>query len=964
MKKIISLIFLCVVSLQVFSQSRTLYGYAVDKSSKEMVSEVRASVLRSDSTLIDTATADKDGKANFYMSSLFKLRVPSAGKYIVRCTAMGYNTIYKNIDVRDSRRNHSIDMGTFYLTRDKHMLNEVVVTATKIKMLVRGDTVVYNAGAFQLSEGSMLEALIKQLPGVELKSNGKIMVNGKYVESLFINGKEFFDNDPKVALQNLPSYMVNKVKVYNKKNELSGLPTTKRDEHLVIDVNLKKKYSAGLIANIGLGRGSNDRYTARLFGLRFSDKSRLSLVGNINNVNDSQQPGEEGSWTPSNATDGGLQSLKSGGVSYRYDNGKKFFFQSDNTVSHTDMDSRVTTASETFLTSGNAFARSMNMSRSKATSFNTNNFFNYHTERLFLRGSWSMNYSDDDNRSNELSGSFLSDPAMVGANVLDSLFLPQISSRLKSITSNRRRQEGLGAGHRFNTSLGTGMRFVTDTQTKDGLSIDASFNYSTGKTNNYSQSQLDYPSSATLQPDNRNQFTRTPNSSYNLTVNSFYEYYFRNDMQGRKGDKVIMFSPGYTFHQAYNSNETSLYRLDRLNEWSKRQIGMLPSADLLLKALDAQNSYHSGVHENQHKLNLNSSFYWYLGSDTLTNQPSLISLNIRLAGDYYRKSMDYYRNAKYFPISRKDFFFEPSVSIMYITRHSSFINLNYQMTSSAPDLTSLVNITDNTDPLNVMLGNPDLKNAHSHSVQLSFNRFASEGMRHLNMNIGYHIDQNAVAMGFVYDKSSGIRTSKPENVNGNWGINAGIDYGRALDKKGRFTFSTNTSADKSTNVDLVSVAGASASTHSTIHNMIMSEKFELDFHQSSKLQIGTQFTGNWSHATSRREDFTTINTFDFNYGMTAQLELPLEFQFNTDLTMFSRRGYQDSQMNTNEMVWNARLSKQLFHGNLTLMADGFDLLGNLSNVQRTLNAQGRVETFYNVIPHYVMFHAVYRFNCL
>ena len=116
------------------------------------------------------------------------------------------------------------------------------------------------------------------------------------------------------------------------------------------------------------------------------------------------------------------------------------------------------------------------------------------------------------------------------------------------------------------------------------------------------------------------------------------------------------------------------------------------------------------------------------------------------------------------------------------------------------------------------------------------------------------------------------------------------------------------------------------------------------------------------HATSHRDDFNTINAFDFNYGMTGQIELPLDMQFSTDITMFSRRGYQDKQMNTDKLVWNARLSKRLFHGNLILMADGFDILRNLSNVQRILNAQGRTETFYNVVPRYVMFHAIYRFN--
>lgn len=965
MKKSFLLIIFCVVAITSLAQTRTVFGYAIDKSNKEILEEVRATLYRADSTVVDTSSADKKSKKSLFYSSFFRLKVPQPGKYIVGCTAFGYNTVYKNIVVRDSKRSNSIEVGAFYLTRDRHVLNEVVVTATKVKMLVRGDTVVYNADAFQLSEGSMLEALVKQLPGVQLKSDGKIMVNGKFVESLYINGKDFFKGDPKVALENLPSYMVNKVRVYSKKDEMSGMRMRKKDDHLVMDVNLKKQYSIGMIANIGAGRGSDNRYTGRLFALRFTPNSRLSVIGNVNNVNDTQQPGEYAdNWTPSNVKGGGLQSVKSGGLSYRYDNDKSFYAESDNTISRTDADNLVNTASETFLTSGNAFSRSRSNSRSKNTTFSSMNMLNYHSDYVFFDSSLMLNYSHSNSNSNDLSGSFSADPMTVmNGNVLDSLFLPQLDNRLKLITSNRRRQVGLSLGRQLSTSINTSFRLVTDSQTKDGLSVNANFSYANSRTNNYSQSALDYPSSATALPDNRNQYTHAPNNSYNFSFSSSYEYFLRNDAAGKKGDKMIMFSPTYRFRQSYNSTLSSLYRLDKLSGWGSRALGILPSTtDSLLLAIDAQNSYQSNRHETQHQLSLDGNLYWVLGSDSVTAIPNLIGLRFSLGSDYSQKSMNYRRNAKYFPISRRDFFFNPSISLSLINQTRGMLSLNYQMSSSSPELTSLVDITDNVDPLNIMLGNPDLKNAHSHSIQLQYNKFGMKNMQNLSANIGYHLDRNAVAMGFVYNKATGVRTSKPENVNGNWGINANVDFSRPLDKKKYLTLNTSTSADNTTSVDLMSVAGSTSSSRSTVHNLNMVEKVSLYYRRNSKLMIGAQFTGTWNHATSQREDFETVSAFDFNYGMTTQAELPLKLQFSSDITMFSRRGYQDSRMNTNELVWNARLSRQLLHGNLTLMADAFDILANLSNVQRTLNAQGRVETYYNVIPRYVMFHAIYRFN--
>ena len=112
----------------------------------------------------------------------------------------------------------------------------------------------------------------------------------------------------------------------------------------------------------------------------------------------------------------------------------------------------------------------------------------------------------------------------------------------------------------------------------------------------------------------------------------------------------------------------------------------------------------------------------------------------------------------------------------------------------------------------------------------------------------------------------------------------------------------------------------------------------------------------------RGEGFTNINAFTYQYGVHGQLELPWNVQLSTDLTMYSRRGYSEAAMNTDELVWNARLSKRLPKQNLTIMFDGFDLLGKLSNVRRYVNAQGRSETFYNVIPSYGLLHVIYRLN--
>lgn len=203
--------------------------------------------------------------------------------------------------------------GTIKLKRQREQkLGVATVTASRVKFYTKKDTLVFNADAFQMAEGSMLDALIKQLPGVELKSNGEIYVNGKYVESLLLNGEEFFKKDNTVLLENLPSYTVNQVQVYKKQGDLSRFAGKNLgfDEEYVMDIKLKKQYSIGVLANAEGAAGTKDRYIGRLFALRFTPQSRVSAFANFNNINETRKPGESGDWTPSNKLLGWLANHK------------------------------------------------------------------------------------------------------------------------------------------------------------------------------------------------------------------------------------------------------------------------------------------------------------------------------------------------------------------------------------------------------------------------------------------------------------------------------------------------------------------------------------------------------------------------------------------------------------------------------------------------------------------------------
>ena len=272
-----------------FAQSDifTLKGKIFEARTKVQLLESHVEVLSAmDSTIITSTNAIQKYRSgnDTYYTSEFNLNIPrQEGEYIVRVSKKGYETTCLTVSIKNLyKRESSRTIPDIYLEKERHVnLDEVVVTATKVKFYLNGDTIVYNADAFQLSEGSMLDNLVRQLPGVEMKGE-KIYVNGRFVESLLLNGKDFFKGNNGVLLNNLPNYMVSKVAVYEKlgnDSEFLGHEVA-NDTRYVMDVKLKKKYSVGFSGNVELGGGTAEKYLARLFALRFTNHSRLSVFFN------------------------------------------------------------------------------------------------------------------------------------------------------------------------------------------------------------------------------------------------------------------------------------------------------------------------------------------------------------------------------------------------------------------------------------------------------------------------------------------------------------------------------------------------------------------------------------------------------------------------------------------------------------------------------------------------------------
>lgn len=268
-----------------------LVGKVADSFTDMAIPDAKVTLMSADSTVIDSIRVFVLDTGNSFQEALFTFQnIPTTHKhYILKAEQEGYEDTFMNYEVKRVGRNTRLDLPTIAMKKKsamEHTLGEVEVTATKVKVVHRGDTLVFNADAFNVADGSMLDGLIRQMPGVELKRDGEILVNGKKVDYMLLNGKDFYRGNNSLMLENLPYYMVQNVKVYDRTTDraaYAGLGNERKD--FVMDVNLKRQYKQGYMANAEAGGGTDETWLGRLFGLRFTDHSRLSLIGNANNVN-------------------------------------------------------------------------------------------------------------------------------------------------------------------------------------------------------------------------------------------------------------------------------------------------------------------------------------------------------------------------------------------------------------------------------------------------------------------------------------------------------------------------------------------------------------------------------------------------------------------------------------------------------------------------------------------------------
>lgn len=867
----------------------------------------------------------------------------------------GYTTqsvVYRleKIGKREQQRN----MPVVYLERAPHKLGEVTVTASKIKFYNKGDTIVYNADAFQLAEGSMLDALIAQLPGVQLEEGGQIKVNGEYVESLLLNGKQFLDGNNQLMLENIGAYTVKNVEVYEGQTKMEKWMNRPDDptapKHLTMDVKLKKEYNMGWIINAQGGIGTDDRYSGRLFASWFSPTTKLTLIANANNLNDNRKPGKSDTWRPEMMPSGTRRNTMAA-LNYNYeslDESKDFhgYIEMDDSRQN----NRSTTARTNFLNSGNTYDNIFSRNKDRKLKLETRNYINIYKERY---GMWTMllgRYIKRDNYNNQISATFNKEQSDITAKALEALYSDGSPERLDAVI-NRSITRSDGSSREYEVQAYPTFTYKVP-RTNDQIRVQVGARYKDNKEERWRDYNINYGADPMPAVVRRQYFDNSPNRT--LTLDGTISY----DTQ----IGAVSAELEYSYRFMDRDKDSYMYALDQLADMGV--YGTLPAG--YLDSFDPNNSYTSRQMDNVHTIC--PRIRW--GS---LSEKNYLMILLYPEFSLMHQHLDYWRANRSYLVKSTSFLTESSgvgldVRYSFNKKESSrrslqFVNdleFSLKLSTKVPDPLHRVDIENDADPLNISLGNPDLKVARvfNPTIEWTFNPKNKTLNNTLRLNCEW--TTNALVRGYTYDTKTGVRRNRTYNVDGNNSASASNYFDLQFGSKQQFTLSSVTNGNIINSSDMIGT-DMQEPEKSQVRSNMLSQKLGIGW------QIGKQslkLTGevNTRHTTSSREDFKTINANHYSYGFIGTFALPGGFGISTDFMLYSRRGYGMKELDTTDAIWNMRLTYTPKGGRWVFMADGFDMLHQLSNVNYAVNASGRTVTYSNALPRYMMFSVQYRMN--
>ena len=878
-------------------------GSVVEQGSDTPIEQATVRLLNvKDSAMVRGVVSARNGS--------FTLKNVKKGSYLLHITFIGYDPLYQPLQITGKK--NPVNVGKLELSDGAIELGEAVVIGKAPEVTVRNDTVEYNADSYKVTEGSVLEDLLKKMPGVEVDSEGKITVNGKEVKKVMVDGKEFFSDDPKVASKNLPAKMIDKLQVLDKKSDMAQMTGfDDGEEETVINLTVKPGMKQGWFGNAYGGYGSKDRYEGNAMVNRFVNNDQITFMGGTNNTNNMgfsdlastmfSGMGGGGGRRGGFGAGSGITSSGNAGLNFSKEfKPDKLTLGGNTRYSHSDNDARSKSDRQNILPGdSSSYDNSEAMSRTKSDNFGVDFRLEWKPDtmtQLIFRPSFSLSHSMNDNFSD--------------ATTLD--------NERDTVNTNKSSNYSESNGYNLNASIDFSRKLNNKGRVFSAtLSGGNSDSYSDGM----NRSDIVYFNQTdALKNSIIDQRSRYDNKGFNYRA-----YVSWVDPIGHNNFIQATYSISQRKQEAlknvYNQDADGIYNvLDSAYNQSYRNNFISQRASLSFKSQRAKFNYTIG-------LNLDPS---YSSSENFVGDTTLSK------------------------ITRKVVNLSPMAQFNYMFDKRTNLRIMYNGRTSQPSMTQLQPVADISDPTNITIGNPDLNPRYTNNVFIRFQQFTPEKQRaFMIMANGSYIINDIVSY-TSYNQETGVKTTTYKNVNGNYSGNVRMMLNTPLKNK-KFSINSMTMAS------FANSNGYINEEKNTNRNLILSERGGIDF-RSSYLDLGVNGNIRYNATSNSLQKENNQNTFNYGAGGYTTIYLPLNFKIESDVNWSTNSGYGDG-FKQNEVLWNASASKSFLKNNQgTLRFKIYDILQQRSNISRSVTASYIQDSEYNTLGSYFMVHFIYRFS--
>ena len=904
MKYLFITVILCFTQWSMMAQKYTVSGQIQDVDQTNLIGAVVVALNPIDSVLMGYTVSNEDGK--------FTLPKLSKGSYNLQITYISYGTIERLITVEGS--NTSFDLGLITMSQEGKLLDQVTISTDYIPIKITKDTIEFNADAFKTQPNALVEDLLKKLPGVEVDSDGGIKVQGEDVIAITVDGKDFFGKDPKMATRNLPADAIKKVQVFDKKSktaEFTGVDDGQEEK--TINLELKDNKKGGYFGNIMGGYGTDDRYEGKVMVNKFDKKSQISYIGSLNNLNNS-------------------------GV---------------NINDYASMTGA----------SGNNF-RNLNMNSGAPVSFGQSNTGEISSNTL------GVNYNYDLSKKNKINASyFLTNGA---TDLIQSTYTNNFQQNRTLISNKALTSSATNLNHNFYTKLDLVIDSTSEVTVSGSLAIRSSDD------NSFQQDTTSNEAFQILNLNIQEQQNKASSSAFSGQAN------YRKKLKKKGRSYTVDGSYGYSPSETLNDLISEVYDENAV-------LNITRSVFQFQNNNSGANNYAAGATYTEP---LSSKWYWVSNVSTRNNRTDLIKdfyyldPTTRTVGDLNTELSRRFDNTFIYYIAGTNLRYRgtniasnigvdlqqsslegiPSIGSLidknftYLLPKASVafdklnLNVNYSTSIREPSIDQLQPIVDNTDPLNIYVGNPNLIPEYRHNMRIRYNFFDQFNFKALFANVRLGYTKNRITTSSYVDEFF-VRQRTPLNTDYETSVSSNINYSSPL-KFMKAKFRTSISSSLTSGINYVNNLPSNINRWTNSGFLMVENK--------SKDLIDASVSGRLSFTDNIYKDNEALNSSFINQTYEAYIALFAGKGWTIDsryeYNIYGQGSFSGGSTKIN--LWQASVSKSLMKNKLALKLRAFDILNQNQGVNRSASETYITESVSNTIGRYVMLSVTYSLNAL